>query len=128
MEKSKIRNAISKTKIERRMRAKRNPILVNTIVQLKKDNVAVAKLLVRPVKKMTDLNLSEIDKRVKEGETVLVVGKVLSSGDLTKKVKIVAWSASEKAKEKIKESKSEFVTIIQELKKNKELKGVKIIQ
>lgn len=109
------------------MRQKRNPILVNTIVTLKKTNPAVAKLLARPVKKMTDLNLSEIDKRAKDGETVLIVGKVLSSGELTKKVKIVAWSASEKAKEKIKEAKSEFVTLIQEMNKNKELKGVKIL-
>lgn len=122
-----MKNEISKTKIERRMRQKRNPILVNTIVTLKKTNPAVAKLLARPVKKMTDLNLSEIDKRAKDGETVLIVGKVLSSGELTKKVKIVAWSASEKAKEKIKEAKSEFVTLIQEMNKNKELKGVKIL-
>jgi large subunit ribosomal protein L18e len=126
--KNKIKQAISKTKIERRMRTKRNPILVNTIVELKKSNPAIAKLLVRPVKKMGDLNLSEIDRKAKDGETVLVVGKVLSSGDLTKKLKIVAWSASEKAKEKMKASKSEFVTIVQEMKKNKELKGVKLIE
>jgi sialic acid synthase SpsE len=52
----------------------------------------------------------------------------LSSGDLTKKVRIVAWSISEKAKEKLKESKSEFVSIVEEIKKNAELKGVRILK
>lgn len=123
----KIKLKISKTKIENRMRTKRNPILVNTIVKLKKTNPTVAKLLVRPVKKTISINLSELDRMVKDGESVLISGKVLSSGDLTKKVKIVAWSISEKAREKIKEAKSEFVSIVEETKKNPELKGLRII-
>jgi large subunit ribosomal protein L18e len=123
----KIKLKISKTKIENRMRSKRNPILVNTVVTLKKTNPAVAKLLVRPVKKAMSINLSELDRIVKDGESVLISGKVLSSGDLTKKVKIVAWSVSEKAREKIKEAKSEFVSIVEETKKNPELKGLRII-
>ncbi len=123
----KIKLKISKTKIENRMRSKRNPILVNTVVTLKKTNPTVAKLLVRPVKKAMSINLSELDRIVKDGESVLISGKVLSSGDLTKKVKIVAWSVSEKAKEKIKEAKSEFVSIVEETKKNPELKGLRII-
>lgn len=122
-----MKKTISKIKIENRMRQKRNPILVNAIVKLKKTNVGVAKLLARPVKKTISLNLSELDRLVKDGESVLVPGKVLSSGDLTKKVKIVAWSASEKAKEKIKESKSEFVSVAEEMKKNAELKGLRVI-
>ena len=123
----KIKLKISKTKIENRMKTKRNPILVNTIVKLKKTNPTVAKLLVRPVKKTISINLSELDRMVKDGESVLISGKVLSSGDLTKKVKIVAWSISEKAREKIKEAKSEFVSIVEETKKNPELKGLRII-
>ena len=123
----KIKLKISKTKIENRMRSKRNPILVNTVVTLKKTNPTVAKLLVRPVKKAMSINLSELDRIVKDGESVLISGKVLSSGNLTKKVKIVAWSVSEKAREKIKEAKSEFVSIVEETKKNPELKGLRII-
>ncbi len=109
------------------MRQKRNPILVNTIVKLKKTNVGIAKLLARPVKKTVRINLSELDKLVKDGEAVFISGKVLSSGNLTKKIKIVAWSASEKAKEKIKEAKSEFVSVAEEIKKNAELKGLRVI-
>ena len=120
-------NTISKTHIENRMRQKSNPILVNAIVQLKKTNVEVAKILATPKRKQASMNLTQIDKLLKEGEKVFVAGKVLSSGELTKKAKIVAWNASEKAIEKIKNAKAEFIYLVDELKTNKELKGVKIL-
>ena len=109
------------------MRQKRNPILVDTIVKLKKTNPGAAKLLAKPVKKTPRINLSELDKMVKDGDSVFVAGKILSSGDLTKKIKIVAWAISEKAREKLKESKSEFVSVVEEIKKNAELKGLRVI-
>jgi large subunit ribosomal protein L18e len=119
---------ISKTQIENRMRQKANPILVNAIVQLKKTNPIVAKILAMPRKKRASLNLTQIDKMVKDGEKVFVPGKVLSSGDITKKVKIIAWNASEKAIEKIKAAKAEFVYLNDEIKTNKELKEVRILK
>ncbi len=117
----------SKTKISNRAETKANPYLVNAILQLKKTNTEVAKILAMPRKKWASANLSDIDKLVKEGEKVFVPGKVLSSGELTKKVKIISWNASEKAIEKIKSSKSEFIYLQEELKTNKDLKGVRII-
>jgi len=119
---------ISKTQIERRMRTKTNPVLVNVIVQTKKVNAEIAKLLAMPRKKQPSINLTQIDKLVKDGEKVFVPGKVLSSGEITKKVKIVCFNASEKAIEKIKNAKAEFIYLEDELKTNKELKGVKILQ
>lgn len=121
-------NRISKTHIENRMRQKSNPILVNTIVQLKKTNVEVAKILSLPRKKQPSINLTQIDKLVQDGEKVFVPGKVLSSGEITKKVKIISWNASEKAIEKIKNAKAEFIYLEDEIKANKELKGVKILK
>jgi large subunit ribosomal protein L18e len=118
---------ISKTKIEQRMRQKANPVLVNAVVQLKKTNPAVAKLLVLPRKKQASINLTQIDRATKDGEKVFVPGKVLSSGEITKKIKIVSWNASEKAIEKIKAAKAEFIYLVDEIKTNKELKGVRIL-
>jgi len=118
---------ISKTKIENRMRQKANPLLVNVIVQLKKDNPAIAKLLATPRKKQPVFNLTQLDKMLKDGEKTFVPGKILSSGVLTKKAKIISWDASEKAIEKIKEAKAEFIYLVDELKSNKDLKGVKIL-
>jgi len=58
----------------------------------------------------------------------LVVGKVLSSGNLDKKKKIVAWGASEKAIEKIKKAGGEFIKIIDEIKKNPKLNGLELMK
>jgi large subunit ribosomal protein L18e len=118
---------ISKTRIEQRMRQKTNPVLVNAVVQLKKTNPQVAKLLVLPKKKQASVNLTQIDKATKDGEKIFVPGKVLSSGEITKKIKIVSWNASEKAIEKIKAAKAEFIYLVDEIKTNKDLKGVRIL-
>ena len=45
----------------------------------------------------------------------------------TKKLKIVAWSASEKAIEKMKAAKTEFVELTEEMKKNPQLKDLKLL-
>jgi ribosomal protein L18E len=116
---------ISKTKIENRMKEKMNPILVDTIIKLKKTNPIVAKELARPKRRWSSINLKDID--MVEGD-VLVVGKILSAGDLQKKKKIVAWGASEKALQKIKDSQSTFCLISDEIKKNPELKGYNILK
>ncbi len=116
---------ISKTKIEKRLQKKTNSDLVQTLILLKKKNPEIAKLLAMPLKKQAEINLSEIEKL---GKNVLVPGKVLSSGELTRKLKIVAWNASEKARGKIKKAGAEFVSVTEEIKKNPELKNLEILR
>tara|TARA_Y100000310_G_scaffold117763_1_gene116493 strand:+ start:1678 stop:2040 length:363 start_codon:yes stop_codon:yes gene_type:complete len=120
-----MKKKISKTKIEKRMQQKRDSELVETIIKLKKKNVAVAKALAGPKRKQASVNLEKINS---VAGNVLIVGKVLSSGNLEKSKKIVAWGASEKAKEKIKAAKGEFVLIVDEIKKNPELKGLEVVK
>ena len=117
--------SISKNKIEKRMKQKKDLFLVRTIIKLKKTNPEVAKELSKPKRKWPSVNLKEID--LIKGD-VLVAGKVLSAGDLTSSKKIVAWSASEKALEKIKDSKGSFNTILEEIKKNPNLNGFDILR
>ena len=116
---------ISKTKIEKRLRKKTNPELVDTLIKLKKTNPEIAKLLAFPVKRQISKNLSDLNESDKD---VVVPGKVLSQGDLVKKKKIVAWSASEKAIEKIKKFGGEFVFLKDEIKKNEKLNGLEIVR
>lgn len=116
---------ISKSKIEKRMSQKKDSLLVATIIKLKKTNPMVAKELARPKRKWPSINLKDID--MVEGD-VLIAGKVLSAGELRNPKKIVAWSVSEKAKEKIKDSKSTFIFITEEIIKNPELKGYDILR
>jgi len=116
---------ISKTKIEKRMRKKKDAELVNTIVKLKKSNPVVAKELARPKRRWPAINLKEID--MVKGD-VLIAGKVLSAGELENAKKIVAWSVSKKALEKIKNVKGTFSTIVEEMKKNPKLNGFDIVR
>ena len=109
----------------KRLRQKTNPALVETLIGLKKTNPALAKLLARPVKKMAKVNLDKISE---VGKDVLIMGKVLSSGELKKPARIVAWSASKRAVEKIKSGKGEFITIVSEVKKNPKLEGLEVLK
>jgi large subunit ribosomal protein L18e len=119
---------ISKTKIEKRLRQKKNPELVNTLIQLKKKNADAARALAKPVKKQLNLNLSELNEILEDGKKYFLSGKVLSTGSLEKKVKLVAWSASKGALEKMKKSNVEFVLLTEEIKKNPELKELEILR
>lgn len=118
---------ISKSKIEKRLKQKKNPILVKTLIKLKKKNPEVAKILAGPNKKSIKLNLKDLNVKAKEGENILVPGKVLGVGELGKKLKVVSWNASKKAIEKISE-KGEYVSISDELKKNPSLSGLKMVK
>ena len=121
----KMEITINKTKIEKRMKQKMDSSLVETIIKLKKTNPVVAKELARPKRRWPAVNLKDVD--MIKGD-VLVAGKILSAGDLSGAKKIVAWSASEKALEKIKNAKGTFVFIVDEMKKNPELNGYDILR
>ena len=119
---------VSKTKIEKRLKKKTNTRLVRALIKLKKKNPVVGKILVEPVKKSLWVNLKDIEKKAGGVTKILVPGKILSSGELTKKIKVVAWGASEKAIEKMKKSGVEFVYLSDEIKKNPELKELVVVR
>ena len=116
---------INKTKIEKRMQNKMDVSLFADIIKLKKTNPVVAKELARPKRRWPAVNLKDVD--MIKGD-VLVAGKILSAGDLSGAKKIVAWSASGRALEKIKNAKGTFVTIVDQVKKNPELNGFDILR
>ncbi len=117
----------SKTKIEKQARKKSSPILVSTIIASKKNPswMRVAEILSSSRRRKISVNLSDIEKEAKEGEKIVVPGKVLSQGEVSKKIKIAALSFSKNALKKLLNSKSEVSTILEEIKKNPEAKGVK---
>lgn len=119
---------ISKTKIESRSSKKTNKSLAEAITLIKKKNPEFAKQLAMPLKKWAELNLDQIDRATKDNEAIFIPGKVLSSGKVSKKLKIVAWKASEKAIEKMKEAKVDFIEVVEEIKKNPELKNLRLIR
>ncbi len=117
---------ISKTQISKRTIKKRNPEIVNTIRLAKeKGFLELAKKLSAPKSQYKNINLDVLDRA--EGNKFLIVGKVLGSGDIKKKVNISALGFSEQAREKLKKAGCEIKTIKQEIEKDKELKGFTII-
>ncbi len=99
-----------------------NPELKKTIIKLKKTKkpvfVRIAQLLEKPRRKRIEVNLWKINKNAKEGELIVVPGKILAYGDLTKKIKISSFNASKKAIEKINKV-GEYIKI-EDLDKQKE--------
>jgi len=119
----------SKTLIDNQAKRKLNPELVETILNAKKNEkwVKIAGILASPRRNKVIANLDEIDKASKEGDTILIPGKILGKGDVSKKLRIVALSFSEEARKKLKDKKCEIVTIREEIKINPKAQGVKTL-
>ena len=120
----------SKTKIETQLRKKNNSELVETIIAAKKNQawLDVAAILSGSRKNRKDANLSEINDHAAEGNKKIVVpGKVLSQGNIDKKVKVIALSFSDKAKEKLSEAGCETSGLLEGIKANPSTEGLKIL-
>jgi len=120
---------ISKTKIAKRIERKTNPLLRDLIILLKKQKspfwVRVADLLSRPDN--YSVNIEKLNNLTKDKETVIVPGKILSTGDMGHSIKVAAFAVSETAKQKLKASKSQFLTINELLKQNPKGADVRIL-
>jgi large subunit ribosomal protein L18e len=114
---------------------KTNPALITLIHELKKhanENKVqiwkdIAIRLEKSSKNWPVVNLDKISRFTGEKETALIPGKVLSNGELTKKISIAAWSFSDKAHEKIKKAGGKTLTIEELVKNNPKGKDVRIL-
>ena len=103
------------------MRHKTNPYLAEMLFLIKKDNQELASLIAVPSRKRIEVNLDQLNQaKTKE---VIVPGKVLSSGNMDKKIKIYAIAFSEQAKEKLKSAGCETLILLDALRKNPKLKA-----
>ena len=114
----------SKTKIKKQIRRKTNLDLVKTLRILNKSkNKEIINILSRPRRKRVEVNIDKINKETKDSDIIIIPGKVLSMGDMDKKIKIMALSFSEEARNKLEKAKCEIIMLSDEIKKNKEIKG-----
>lgn len=106
-----------------------NPSLRKLIIDLKKTKRpiwrAVAKKLEKASRRRAAVNIKKINKYTKEGDIVIIPGKVLSVGELDHKVTIAALDFSEVALKKL--DKTECMKISELLKKNPKKPGIKIL-
>lgn len=111
-----------------------NPILINLVRNLRKTSIdnkvkiwkTIASELERPTRSRRAVNLERISRVCKDGETIIVPGKVLASGELDKKITIAAFDFSQEALSKISQ-KGEAITIQELIDKNPKGSKVRII-
>jgi len=112
-----------------------NPELIELIRLLKKksrENEAkiwrdLAERLSKPRRRRVVVNLSRINRYTKDGDEVVVPGKVLGAGVIDHPIKVAAFSFSEQARFKIKRAKGRCLSIPDLIKLNPKGSNVKII-
>jgi len=113
---------------------KKNDRLMELLQLLKKTAIEndaavwkrVAVELEKPTRRRRIVNIYKIDKYVREGETVVVPGKVLGTGELSKKLNVAAFSFSGDAAEKIG-AKGKAMTIQELVEKNPKGKNIRLM-
>ncbi|MEM2943456.1 MAG: 50S ribosomal protein L18e [Methanomassiliicoccales archaeon] len=100
---------------------KTDPNLVLLIESLKKHSRErdveiwrdIAERLEKPRRNWAEVNLSKLERYSEEGSVVVVPGKVLGAGNITKKVTVAAYRFSSSAEKKIREAGGKSMTIEQ---------------
>ena len=109
------------------MKNKRTQELIQKVYEKANDSPfwkRVAKELGKPRRSQKGVNLSKLSKLTKANDKVLVLGKVLGTGELEHSLTIVAFSFSETAKKKLKDATllSDFID------KKSNPKGMRLIK
>ncbi|WEL23824.1 50S ribosomal protein L18e [Candidatus Nanohalovita haloferacivicina] len=108
-----------------------NSVLLETIEMLEEQEAAiwnqVAENLGKVNRRRAEVNISDIDRVAEDGDTIVVPGKVLGTGRLTKDVDVAAFQASNGAKKKIMEN-GDFMFIQDLVEDNPEGTEVRIVK
>lgn len=109
-----------------------DPNLMHLIMNLRKTKKriwrTIAEQLQKPRRTKVAVNLSKINRHTKEGNVIIVPGKVLGSGLLNHKVSIAALVFTKQAKEKIKAAGGESITIEELVSRNPNGSNVLIVK
>lgn len=87
----------------------------------------LAEELCRSRKNRRTVNIWRINRHTKEGETVVVPGKILGSGNPSHKLNIAAFKFTDGAKQKIEKFGSKTFSISELIKKNPKGSNIRII-
>jgi len=112
-----------------------NNEIVQAIVELKKafldSKVKLWKRLYkeasRPTRSRRRINIVRLDKHTKDNDIVVVPGKLLGIGIMTKKITVAPLQISEKARQKLEKANCKIITITELIKNNPKATNIKII-
>ena len=112
----------------------KNQKLKDLISSLKRQSIeqksnlwkTIALELERPTRQHRVVNLSKIDHYANENDVIIIPGKLLSGGELKKKITIAAYSCSRKTQEKL-DGMASIISIEEAMKKYPKGSNLKII-
>ncbi len=115
--------------------AKTDPNLVSLIDALKRESREretaiwrdIAQRLEKPSRNWAEVNLSRLERYANDGDVIVVPGKVLGAGSLSKKLTVAAYRFSGTAKQAIEEAGGSSMTIMELVKDKPEGSGVRIM-
>ncbi len=120
---------LTRTRVKSRIERKTNPALAAVIKEALKQKswFSLAKQLSSSTRTFPALNLSQIDTQAKDGAIMIIPGKVLGSGTLTKKISLYALSFSSSASDKLSKAKVEHGDLLGFIQKNQKA-GVMVLR
>ena len=87
----------------------------------------IADELAKSSRSRANVNLSRLERFCKAKEEVIIPGKLLADGILTKQVTVACFSSSEAARKKIESAGGKVISIAQMVEKNPKGTGVRIV-
>ena len=114
---------------------KSNSELVKTITSLKEASrknkapiwKSIANRLEGPSRNWPVVNISKLEYNIKKNGKAIVPGKLMGSGQLTKKITVTAYSFTKSASEKITQAGGKCITYSDFIKSNPKGKDVMVI-
>lgn len=116
--------------------SKTDPNIVLLIDELKRESREggtaiwrdIARRLEKPRRNWAEVNISRLEIYANDGDTIVVPGKVLGAGSLSKKLTVAAFRFSESAREMIKKAGGRNLTIEELVEENPSGSGVRIMR
>ena len=87
----------------------------------------LAELALKPSSARRTINVSEIDRLTKDGDVIIVPGKVLGTGGMSHKITLCSFSISNSGAQKILEKGGKILSYSELIKNHPTGKGVTII-
>ncbi len=114
---------------------KTNPNLLSLIERLKKEAYIseapvwrdVADRLMKPKQNWAEVNLSRLERYASDNETIIIPGKLLGAGVISKKVTVAAFKCSEAARDKLARAGGKSMSIEELLMDNPKGSKVRIM-
>jgi large subunit ribosomal protein L18e len=107
-------------------------MLITELKAISRDNEApvwrtVAVKLEKSSSHWSEVNIASIEKFAKPKESVVIAGKLLGKGTISKSVTVAAYSASESAIQKIESAGGKFMKLNELAAQNPKGSGIKIM-